>query len=260
MKVQFHKYQGTGNDFIIIDNRELEFPNGDSELISKLCNRNFGIGADGLILLENDNLSDFKMVYFNSDGNESSMCGNGGRCIAHFAQILKMINGKATFVAIDGIHHAVVAGNDVSLSMNDVNKIMFTKEYAFMNTGSPHYVLWCADLDALNIIKEARKIRYSNRFQDEGTNVNFLKFENDILEMRTYERGVEGETLSCGTGMVAAALFAFMAGKIPSKNECIINAKGGDAKVKFKQIDTDSFINIWLEGSVKPVFIGEIDV
>ncbi|HIA36251.1 MAG TPA: diaminopimelate epimerase [Flavobacteriales bacterium] len=260
MKVHFDKYQGTGNDFIIIDNRALEFPKGDSVMISNLCNRNFGIGADGLILLENDEAADFRMVHFNSDGNQSSMCGNGGRCIVHYAQKQNIINSKAEFTAIDGVHTATIAGNDVRLSMNDVANIELSKENAYMNTGSPHYLLWYSDLDNLNIIERAREIRYNKQFSEIGTNVNFLNYKNGIIEMRTYERGVEAETLSCGTGMVAAALFAFLSEKIPDGNECLIRTKGGETKVSFNPIGNGAFSDICLSGPADLVFNGEINV
>ncbi len=260
MNVNFDKYQGTGNDFIIIDNRKLDFPKENSSIISNFCNRNLGIGADGLILLENENDLDFRMVYFNADGKESSMCGNGGRCIVHYAKRQNIIKDKAAFIAIDGIHNATIEGDDVSLSMKDVNNIELSEDYAYLNTGSPHYILWCSDLSTLNIIDKAREIRYNQRFAKEGTNVNFLNFSNGVLEMRTYERGVEDETLSCGTGMVAAALITFLAGKMQDLSECVIKTKGGKTMVRFNHIDGDNFEGIKLIGPAKMVFSGVIDV
>ena len=182
MNFIFDKYQGTGNDFIILDNRSLEFPKEDASMISSFCNRNLGIGADGLILLENEDKVDFRMVYFNADGRESSMCGNGGRCIVHYAKRQNIIKDKATFIAIDGIHHATIKGDDVSISMKDVSNIETSEDYAYLNTGSPHYILWSKNLSTLNIIEKAREIRYNQRFTKEGTNVNFLNFSNGVLE------------------------------------------------------------------------------
>ena len=260
MKIPFCKYHGTGNDFIIIDNRDLGFPIGDHALVRKLCERKFGIGADGLILLENDTAVDFKMVYFNSDGNLSSMCGNGGRCVAHFANSSGIIGSVAEFQAVDGLHTASINDDVVDLSMISVADIELNENNCFMNTGSPHYLAWADEIENINIDIEAHKIRYNERFKTEGTNVNFLSWTNEGVQMRTYERGVEGETLSCGTGMVAAALYASLSGKIGEKESCIISTKGGQTEVKFHKNGDRSFEQIHLTGPVTIVFKGSIDV
>jgi len=260
MNIDFQKYQGTGNDFIIIDNRSRLFPSENTALVAQLCDRKMGIGADGVMLLENDDETDFKMVYYNSDGNLSSMCGNGGRCIVHFANQNQVIGTKTSFTAVDGIHHASVHGNAVNLSMRAVSEVELTSEYAYMNTGSPHYSVWRDDVDQLDIDVEARKIRYNERFAEEGTNVNFLNWSEGCVHMRTYERGVEGETHSCGTGMVAAALYASLANKLNGRDSCKIYTKGGNVEVKFHRNGERTFKEIHLVGPATFVFNGSIDV
>ena len=151
MKYTFYKYQGTGNDFVMIDNRQNIFDKNDTKLIAHLCDRRFGIGADGLILLENDEETDFKMVYFNADGHQSSMCGNGGRCITHFANYLGIINSEATFMAIDGLHRTKIVENDIHLQMQDVLSIEKKEDYVFLNTGSPHHIEFCQNVNQLNV-------------------------------------------------------------------------------------------------------------
>ena len=200
MLLTFYKYQGTGNDFIMVDNRLNSFPKENTQLIEQLCDRRFGIGADGLILLENHTTYDFKMVYFNSDGNESSMCGNGGRCLVAFAKQLGIIEATAEFEAVDGYHFAKIIGDDlVSLQMKDVDRIAVHQDYSFLNTGSPHHVQLVSDLKNLDVKTEGAKIRYSDLYGKAGSNINFVnQIENDIFAVRTYERGVEDETLSCG--------------------------------------------------------------
>lgn len=258
MQISFDKYQGTGNDFILIDNRknEIQF---STEQVAFLCDRHFGVGADGLMLLELEPGVDFKMVYFNSDGKESSMCGNGGRCITAFAKSLGIVSDKARFVAIDGLHEANVKGvNQVSLKMNDVKTVEIGDDFFFLNTGSPHYVKFVEGIKEYNVLEEGRKIRYSERFATEGTNVNFIeKTENGIF-VRTYERGVENETLSCGTGVTASALVAAINGVSSQKNACVIDTLGGKLNVKFDKVLESNFYNIWLEGPADFVFHGSI--
>lgn len=260
MTLNFYKYQGTGNDFIIIDNRDLKFNRADNELVAKLCNRRFGIGADGLMLLQSKAGYDFEMVYYNSDGNESSMCGNGGRCIVEFARILGLLKEKAHFIAIDGKHEAVVKSSFISLKMKDVNEVELNDDFSFLNTGSPHYVAFVKNINSYNVVEEGRKIRTNNRFKIEGTNVNFIEKQVDDLFVRTYERGVEGETYSCGTGVTAAALVAAIKNVSTAKNYCDIKTLGGNLKVKFTKHSDNSFTDVWLEGPATFVFKGEITV
>lgn len=260
MLLSFHKYQGTGNDFVILDNREKTFPTEDIALVAKLCDRRFGIGADGLILLENHVSADFKMVYYNSDGRLSSMCGNGGRCIVHFANRIGVIDRSTSFEAIDGMHTASISGDLVDLAMSDVTDIEMNGRHGFMDTGSPHYMVWREGIDQLDLIDEAHKIRYGERFKEEGTNVNFLQWSDEGVYMRTYERGVEGETLSCGTGMVAAALFASVSGKLGEHESCAIYTRGGQAEVEFQKSGERAFEQIRLIGPAVHVFSGEMDV
>lgn len=259
MHLHFYKYQGTGNDFVIIDNRsnEIELT---GEQIKFLCDRRFGVGADGLMLLELEPGADFKMVYFNSDGNESTLCGNGGRCINAFANKMGLINDRSKFIAIDGLHEAVIHDGFVSLKMNDVKSIEKGENFFFLNTGSPHYVKFVDDLKKFNVKEEGKKIRYSEAYAKEGTNVNFIEKTEDSLFVRTYERGVENETLSCGTGVTASALVAAINGLASGKNYCKVTTPGGELRVKFDKVLENNFYNIWLEGPAQFVFEGDIEV
>jgi len=259
MRLHFYKYQGTGNDFILIDNRKNEIQL-NAEQVKSLCDRRFGIGADGLMLLELEPGADFKMVYFNSDGNQSSMCGNGGRCITAFAKKMGLINDRTKFIAIDGVHEAVIHDGFVSLKMNDVKSIESNSDHYFLNTGSPHYVKFVEDVNSYNVFEEGKKIRYNERFSEEGTNVNFIEKKDDSVFVRTYERGVENETLSCGTGVTASALVAAINGVASGKNYCKISTLGGDLRVKFDKVLETNFYNIWLEGPAEFVFEGQIEV
>lgn len=261
MNLKFHKYQGTGNDFIIIDNRNNNFKI-DSDIISYLCNRRIGIGADGLICLGASEKYNFQMKYYNSDGKEGSMCGNGGRCITAFAAKLGIIGKKAVFEAIDGIHEAeIINFSDteeiIRLYMKDVDKIIKNGENYFLNTGSPHLVIFTNNINEIDVTKEGRNIRYSNDFAPSGTNVNFVEVLQNELFVRTYERGVEDETLSCGTGVTATAL-AYASYKQDIDN-VTIKTNGGYLNVGFKKSEK-SFCNIYLQGAVKFVFTGDIDI
>lgn len=258
MKIYFYKYQGTGNDFIIIDDRENIFPI-NQVLIERLCDRRFGIGADGLILLQNELGYDFKMVYFNSDGNESTMCGNGGRCIAKFSHDIGISYKYNCFLAIDGPHDfSITKDGLVKLKMKDINAIEKAGDDYIMDTGSPHYVQFLADIEKLEIVDEARKIRYNDRFKDKGINVNFVSKINDSLYLRTYERGVEDETFSCGTGTVAAAISIAEKYNLNSgKSE--LNTKGGKLWVYYKK-NAHFYSEIWLEGSAEWVFEGSVEI
>lgn len=260
MELTFYKYQGTGNDFVMIDNRSQFFPKENKQLIEKLCDRRFGIGADGLILLENHADFDFKMVYYNSDGNESSMCGNGGRCLVAFAKQMGVVKNKAKFEAFDGYHFATIDDEGiVALQMKDVDAIKNESNYTFLNTGSPHHVQLVNDLKNLDVKVEGAKIRYSDLYGNAGSNINFVnQLANDIFAVRTYERGVEDETLSCGTGVTAVAIAMHQLGK--TKNNIIdLNVEGGKLKVQFDE-DNGSYTNVFLIGPATFVFEGKIEM
>ncbi|MBC7863845.1 MAG: diaminopimelate epimerase [Bacteroidia bacterium] len=259
MLLHFYKYQGAGNDFILLDNREKKI-SLTRQQIEFLCDRKFGIGADGLMLLETIAGYDFHMVYFNSDGNESSMCGNGGRCITAFANKVGVIKNEAKFLAVDGPHHAELKNDWVSLEMKNVDTVEKGNDYFFLDTGSPHYVKFVKDIEEFPVVEEARKIRYNERFKEKGTNVNFIEKKEDKLLVRTYERGVENETLACGTGVTAASLVAALSGLSTEKNGCKILTPGGELFVKFNSDGENKFNSIRLEGPAKFVFDGHIEI
>ncbi len=260
MKINFFKYHGTGNDFIIIDNRGLQFDRQRTDLVKKLCDRRFGIGADGLMLLQNKPGFDFEMVYYNSDGNEGSMCGNGGRCIVAFAKTLGLVNEKAWFVASDGEHEAIAKDNTITLKMNDVHQIEKGNGFYFLDTGSPHYVAFVKNIEQYPVFEEGKKIRNNDRFKAKGTNVNFIERTKDGLSLRTFERGVEDETYSCGTGATAAALVASIEKISTRKDSCNIKVLGGDLRVKFTDNNDGYYSDIWLEGPAAFVYKGEIEI
>lgn len=249
----FYKYQSTGNDFVMIDNRDGQFP-VSQPYIEHLCHRRFGIGADGLILLQNDPDYDFRMVYFNADGHEGSMCGNGGRSTVRFAEDLGVFNGETTFIAVDGEHEASANSAVVSLKMGKVHSLEQHEEYDFMNTGSPHYVRYVSDIKNVDVFNEGRKIRYAEDWVKRGgTNVNFVEVLDDqTIYVRTYERGVEDETYSCGTGVTASALSAYLKHGMKSPVKIITN--GGHLQVAF---DKD-FQNVYLIGPAMRVFEGKL--
>ena len=257
MNLTFHKYQGTGNDFVMIDNRESAFDKNNLDLVVRLCNRKFGIGADGLILIENHKSVDFDMIYFNADGTKS-FCGNGSRCAVAFAKYLNIIESKTTFNAIDGIHEATIKEDVVELKMGDVGQVEINNNHFFIHTGSPHYIEYKEDVQNLNIIPEAHKVRYNSRFREQGTNVKKKKKKSNILEIRTYERGVEDETLSCGTGATAVALSGAI--KYDMNSPVLIKVQGGELTIKFNQISPHSFNDIWLIGKGEVVYSGEIEI
>ncbi|MBT8195092.1 MAG: diaminopimelate epimerase [Bacteroidia bacterium] len=264
MKVVFYKYQATGNDFVIIDNRLQHFDKENVKLVAKLCDRKFGVGADGLILLENDADSDFKMIYFNADGNLGSMCGNGSRCIIAFANHLGIIENKCSFQAYDGLHSGEIleelTENDfqVKVSMQNVNDIEVA-QHVFLDTGSPHFVCFVDDVDEVDVIESGRAVRYNEKFKSEGTNVDFVTVSNNQLSIRTYERGVEDETLSCGTGVTASVIAAASKNLITTSGLVSVKSKGGDLKVYFEK-EGDAFNNIFLEGAVQKVFSGTFNL
>lgn len=260
MKITFYKYQGTGNDFIMIDNRQEIFSKNNTKLVEKLCDRRFGIGADGLILLENDKETDFKMVYYNSDGNQSSMCGNGGRCLVAFAKQLGIIEKQTTFIATDGLHHATISDNGiVSLQMKDVDAVKIEEDYVFLDTGSPHHVQLVEDLKSYPIKEKGAAIRYGKLYGQAGSNVNFVhQNDTDTFSVRTYERGVEDETLSCGTGVTAVAIAMKAIGKTNS-NEIKLNVEGGKLEVSFQEKD-GKYVDVFLKGPATFVFEGSVAI
>jgi diaminopimelate epimerase len=258
-QLHFYKYQGAGNDFILLDNRAGEIRLSTDE-IAMLCHRRFGIGADGLMLLEASSKADFRMVYFNADGRESSMCGNGGRCIVAFAQRLGIIGSEASFEAIDGLHQArVEADGSVSLQMNDVASIAHERDRVLLDTGSPHCILWVDDLRSAPVVEEGRRIRHEARFAPGGVNVNFVRLAGEgKLEVRTYERGVEDETLSCGTGVTAAAIAA--SGDATGSFAFSVATPGGALEVRFEKDTAGSARDVVLRGPARFVFEGKVDV
>ncbi len=260
MKIFFEKYQGTGNDFVMIDNRSLFFPK-ETDLIAHLCHRRFGIGADGLILIEHETSvpADFRMVYYNANGKEGSMCGNGGRCAVAFAKSLGLFEKETQFLASDGFHEAFFKEKLVYLKMKDVNEIEKNpKGYYFLDTGSPHYVEFVQNLEKMNVFEKGKAIRYNERFCEKGTNVNFVKILGEnLLQVRTYERGVEDETYSCGTGVTASALVYAMRKQDVQKVQ--IKTLGGDLWVSFQR-KNGIFYNIFLAGRAEKVFEGQIEV
>lgn len=253
IKVPFSKYQGTGNDFIIIDNRTLQLsltiPN-----ISKWCDRRFGIGADGLILINNHSDFDFQMTYYNSDGSQS-MCGNGSRCAVHFARELGIIDDETTFLSTDGVHHASILAGVVKLSLHNVADIKKNGTGYFLNTGSPHHIEIVENVSAVDIVEEGQSIRYSEDYKPGGTNVNFIELGDGKIKVRTYERGVEDETLSCGTGVTAAAIAASLHNY---ESPVAIETLGGSLSVSFTK-SADGFQNIYLIGPADKVYDGHID-
>lgn len=263
--MHFYKFQGAGNDFVLIDQRERRWlTRQHGETIKWLCDRRFGIGADGLILLEYHNQYDFEMVYFNADGNESSMCGNGGRCIAAFAQKIGVTGEKCRFWAIDGEHEAYIDPDTqlVSLKMTDVQQVENEENVFVLNTGSPHYVRFEHNIREADMVKEGRAVRYSERFAEKGINVNLVeKMADGSLEIRTYERGVEDETLACGTGVTAAAIAAYIHEKTEAAPMLIrVKARGGDLSVRFMPHANGSFSELWLTGPAEFVFDGDVDI
>ncbi len=259
MTIHFSKYQGTGNDFVIIDNRQKQFPKKDTKLVHRLCDRKFGIGADGLILLENHSTLDFKMVYYNADGLQSSMCGNGGRCAVAFAKALQIISSNTSFEAIDGVHYATIdAKGLVYLQMQDVHDITHGEAYTFLDTGSPHHVVVKPEVRNVDVKVEGAQIRYGELYGEEGANINFVEQRSrDTFAVRTYERGVEDETLSCGTGVTAVALAMYEIGKTTSQ-DIALEVEGGVLRVTFDK-NEEGYHEIFLIGPATFVFKGEFE-
>ncbi len=255
--IQFFKYQGTGNDFVMIDDRAKTFPIGQA-LIEKICDRHFGIGADGLILLQNEPNYDFRMVYFNANGTEGSMCGNGGRCTVQFARDLGIVTEAAKFMAVDGEHIANMCDSDIYLKMNDVPTVEQHDEYDFANTGSPHYIEYTYSLEQDDVYSKGHAIRYSDEWAAKGgTNVNFVQIlDEKTIAVRTYERGVEDETYSCGTGVTACALSVNLRHGMESPIQ--IRVLGGELQVSFQKNIKNGFESIYLIGPAVKVFEGVI--
>lgn len=264
LQLTFYKYHGTGNDFIMIDNRDGKVAFTSAKQVAQLCDRRFGIGADGLILIAPSDDHDFKMVYYNADGNEGSMCGNGGRCSVAFASFIGIVKERATFEAVDGLHEAKLLTNatgltTIALRMNDVENVHTDNHRYEMNTGSPHLVLFTQALYDLDVYHEGKKIRYGSPYTEAGINVNFVEKKEGKIFMRTYERGVEDETWSCGTGTVAVAIAAVLEGLADERQEVHIESKGGPLSVQFKR-DGNRFSNIILTGPAKQVFQGNLSI
>ena len=259
MKFKFYKYQGTGNDFVILDNRRGDFDPLTQAQVKIICDRRFGIGSDGLMLLNTKPGYDFEMKYYNSDGSESTMCGNGGRCLVRFAADLGLKKDPYNFLAIDGEHRACIEDNGwIKLKMSNVYDLIIINGDAILNTGSPHYVKLVSDVMDTNVYKEGNAIRYSESFARDGINVNFVQLNDGFIYVRTYERGVENETLSCGTGVTAAALV--FAHNDLGFNHVEVHTPGGNLSVEFKKQSEKIFTDVWLCGPATFVFSGEIEM
>ncbi|MGV3686001.1 MAG: diaminopimelate epimerase [Daejeonella sp.] len=262
MKLNFYKYEGAGNDFILLDNRELQFnPDQQSQMIKKLCDRHFGIGADGLMALQLKPGYHFEMLYYNANGSAGTMCGNGGRCITAFAKRLGIIQNETNFMAVDGPHYAKISENGdwVSLKMIDVDDIKMDGNAFVLNTGSPHYVVQRSQLRDLDVFRAGREIRYNEVYSSEGINVNFVEDMGDHYYVRTYERGVEDETFACGTGATAVAMAMARLKNKTGQTTITLRVRGGQLSVSF-DYDGKKFTNVFLEGPASFVFEGSIDV
>jgi diaminopimelate epimerase len=251
-EIKFHKYQGTGNDFIMIDDRAQLFDLSRLDLIVAWCDRKFGIGADGVILIRDHPEYDFEMIYFNPDGSQS-LCGNGSRCAVMFAHTLGMITRQCTFLAVDGPHEGCLDQGLVKVRMHDVGAPQQIDGDYFVNTGSPHHIKMVDEIGAVDVTKEGSMIRYGDQYQPGGTNVNFVEPKGNQVQVRTYERGVEDETLSCGTGVTAVALVMGTMGYVSPVN---INAAGGDLQVSFNRQSDGSYTDIYLSGPAEKVYEG----
>ena len=260
MKIEFYKYQGTGNDFVIIDNREDKFNGLTQKQVSFICDRHFGIGADGLMLLNLKKGYDFEMIYYNADGKPSTMCGNGGRCLVKFAYQMGIHRSTYKFIAIDGEHEAAInVDGSVALKMNDVKEVKAYHENWVLDTGSPHLIHFTDDVHGLDVFKKGREFRYNKDFEKNGINVNFIETtsKRDQIKVRTYERGVEDETLSCGTGVTASALVC--AHNESGFNRVEVHTQGGELSVEFEK-SGDFYSNIWLIGPAEKVFEGTLEI
>ena len=259
MLLKFSKYQGTGNDFILVDNLTGSFNDLSITQIKELCNRKQGIGADGLIKINYSKNHAFQMDYYNSDGSQS-FCGNGARCAIAFVETLGIEVSELTFDAIDGVHWGSKKKDEIRVKMGNVNKIQAIDKDFELNTGSPHYVKISKDISSETILNIGKSIRYSPNYKQEGINVNLLKgITPTKIEIATYERGVENETLSCGTGATACALIW---NKIQDSdaNFVEVKVKGGELKVEFSRNNFDGYEEIYLIGPAKLVYSGEVNL
>jgi diaminopimelate epimerase len=261
VNIQFYKYQGAGNDFVLVDNRKYAIDHHNPALIAQVCDRRFGIGGDGMMFLQDKPGYDFEMVYYNADGQPSSMCGNGGRCIVAFAKYLGVIDTETQFLAVDGPHYAKISaeGDWVSLQMIDVDVINKDGEAYILNTGSPHYVLSVDNLKSKNVFHDGGAIRNNATYREKGINVNFIEPLNEGYFVRTFERGVEDETFACGTGVTAVALAMAKHKRQTGHVITPITVLGGDMSIRF-DYDGEKFTNIFLEGPAKLVFEGHVNV
>lgn len=258
MQINFQKYHGTGNDFVLLDNRTGLYSDLTEAQIAFLCNRRFGVGGDGLMMLEDESNVDFKMLYFNADGKPGSMCGNGARCIIDFASQHGIDKTQFRFNAPDGLHEGFIEGINIRVSMHDAVVGELHDKIAVINTGSPHYVYYTNDVKSINVFEEGRLIRYSDKYKVEGINVNFVELKDaHSIYVRTYERGVEDETLSCGTGVTAAALM--IPGLSNGKHIVHVETPGGKLKVEFQK-DNTNFSSIYLSGPAIKVFSGSLQL
>jgi len=260
MILYFDKYQGTGNDFVLVNAiKHPEYLELTDEQVRFICDRRFGIGADGFILVAPSREADFKMIYHNADGKKGSLCGNGGRCTVAFAYKEGIIGSSCRFEAYDGLHFAAINAGEIELSLSDIDGIHEEKDHFILDTGSPHYVTFVEDVSDLDIRESGRVIRYSDRFASQGINVNFVEKEEDAIVVATYERGVEDETLSCGTGVTASAISYAFHDKKPGKHIIKVKTKGGNLKVKLQR-NGPKVTDIFLCGPATFVFAGTIEI
>lgn len=262
MLVHFSKYHGTGNDFVMIDGRQLGSSLFDTKVIRQLCDRRFGIGGDGLIILKESKLYDFTMHYYNADGREGTMCGNGGRCITAFAKSLGICGTHTSFEGIDGVHEAsILSSGEIRLRLVDVSGIDQLADGYLLNTGSPHFVHFVNNIEQIAVETEGKVIRHQERFGAGGVNVNFVELTSisDQISVRTFERGVEGETWSCGTGVTAAAITACFHSRSDNLSY-LVKTRGGELKVSFKSQKDQHYTEIYLTGPASHVYDGTIDI
>ncbi len=264
--LQFTKASGAGNDFVIVDNMTGSLHADYSRLAVALCSRHFGIGADGLLVIEPSPRADFSMLYYNADGSYGAMCGNGGRCAARFAFLHNLAGTHLTFEALDHIYRAETVANGVKLHMKEPRDLQTNitlhlansaYEATAINTGTPHAVIFVEDLKNLDVENLGRAIRFSKEFAPEGTNPNFVqRLDGNEIKLRTYERGVEAETLACGTGSVAAAIVSHI--RFGIQSPVTVNVQSGEElRVHFKT-SGDNFTDVILEGSAHILFEGKV--